>query len=364
MHFVGKTGMSAVFSGLLRSPLTRNSFSGVIYLMHFSKISGKTISRHVLFWLVYLVTNAYLWYTFDKTYNQTTFYGLSRLPLKIIAVYVNFFLLLQYFFKKNYPVFIFFFLLNLLVAGLIQTYISATGKISFQSFTQYDLPIGSVVIVSSVLIIVHQLFIKQRESRQLEIENIKTELNFLKTQLQPHFLFNTLNNIYSLTIDNSQLAGKSILQLSGLLRYMIYESETEKVDLQKEISHMQDYVALEKIRFASRLELSFNVSGHVNGRKIPPILLIPFLENAFKHASNKINEKIWITIDLIIRGDMLNFTVENSVFPEGKTQTQNNHPGIGLGNVKRRLSLLYEDHTLNHELKDNYYHSFLQIPLS
>ena len=332
--------------------------------MYFSERSNKTLSLHLLFWVLYSISNAYLWYTFDKTYNEFTFYGLSRLPLKIAAVYINLFLLLQFFFKKKYPSFAFFFLLNLFVAGLIQTYISTNGKISFQSFTQYDLPIGSVVILSSVLIIVRQLFIKQRESRQLEIENIRTEMNFLKTQLQPHFLFNTLNNIYSLTIDNNQQAGKSILQLSGLLRYMIYESEAEKVDLQKEISHMQDYIALEKIRFGSRLELSFNLSGDVRSRKIAPILLIPFLENAFKHASNKINEKIWITLDLIIRDDKLNFTVENSVYADGKTQTQNNHPGIGQGNVKRRLSLLYEEHILIHELKDNYYHSFLQIPLS
>src|SRR5207344_1848255 len=98
--------------------------------------------------------------------------------------------------------------------------------------------------------------------------------------------------IYSLTISNSQLAGKSILQLSGLLRYVLYESETEQVDLQKEISYLRDYIELERIRFASRIELSFNISGDIEGRKIVPILLIPFLENAFKHPSNKLNEKI------------------------------------------------------------------------
>ena len=197
----------------------------------------------------------------------------------------------------------------------------------------------------------------------MEIEKIKSELSFLKTQLQPHFLFNTLNNIYSLTFNNSQLAGKSILQLSGLLRYVIYESEAEKVDLQKEINHLKDYIELEKIRFASRLELSFNISGHLADKKIAPVLLMPFLENAFKHASNKMNEKIWITIDLIVKESNLYFTVENSVFLDGKTQMQNSYSGIGLENVKRRLSLLYENYTLNNELKENYYHTFLMIPL-
>jgi LytS/YehU family sensor histidine kinase len=268
------------------------------------------------------------------------------------------------FFKKKYGAFALFFLFNLALSGLIQTYISSRGLINYQKFTQYSLPICSVVIVSSSLIIIRQFFIKTRESKQLEIEKIQTELNFLKAQLQPHFLFNTLNNIYSLTLDNNHLAGKSILQLSGLLRYMIYESESELVDLQKEIRHLQDYIELEKMRFASRMELSFNISGNVSGRKIIPILLIPFLENAFKHASSKINDKIWITIDLIVKDDTLNFTVENSVFPEGKTQIPDALSGIGLGNVKRRLSLCYEKYTLDSVLKENHYHSFLQIPLS
>ena len=91
------------------------------------------------------------------------------------------------------------------------------------------------------------------------------------------------------------------------------------------------------------------------------MIFLPFVENAFKHASNKIGEKIWITIDLIVRDDKLNFTVENSVFPEGKTQTHNIYSGIGLENLKKRLSLIYAHYTLAHELKDNYYHSFLRI---
>ena len=103
-----------------------------------------------------------------------------------------------------------------------------------------------------MLVVIHQFFVKVNESKQLEIEKIKSELSFLKTQLQPHFLFNTLNNIYSLTFNNSHLAGKSILQLSGLLRYVIYESEAEKVDLQKEINHLKNYIELEKIRFAAQ----------------------------------------------------------------------------------------------------------------
>jgi LytS/YehU family sensor histidine kinase len=219
-------------------------------------------------------------------------------------------------------------------------------------------------MVSSVLLIVRRFFVKVNESRQLEIEKIKSELSFLKTQFQPHFLFNTLNNIYSLTLNNSQLAGKSIVQLSALLRYMLYESGAEKVDLGKEIDHLNGYIELEKMRFAARLEFSFNISGQVRDKKIAPLLLMPLLENAFKHASGKLDEKIWITVDLIVKGNNLYFTVENSVFPEGKIKMPNRYSGIGWENLGKRLSLLYENYTLNHELKETYYHAFLMIPLN
>jgi sensor histidine kinase YesM len=332
--------------------------------MYFNRPASKTLLFHLLFWVVYCITNAWLWHTFDRTYNETTFYGLTRLPVKIIAVYINLFLLTRFFFQKKYVLFFCLFILNLILTGLVQTLISAHGVFDYDNFTQYSLPVYSVIMVSSILIIINFFFIKVKESKKLEIEKVRSELNFLKAQFQPHFLFNTLNNIYSLTISDSRLAGKSILQLSGLLRYVLYESESEKVDLQKEISYLQDYIELEKIRFASRMELSVNISGDLTDKKIVPILLIPFLENAFKHASNQLNEKIWITVDLIVKDRNLSFTVENSVCPEGKTKIHHDYSGIGLENVKRRLSLLYKDYTLDTGLKENYYHTFLKIPLN
>ena len=277
---------------------------------------------------------------------------------------MNLYLLNQFFFRKRYFSFSGFFLLNLAAAGLVQTCLSSPRIFNYESFTQYSLPVCSVVMLSSVLLIIRRFFVNVNESRQLEIEKIKSELSFLKTQFQPHFLFNTLNNIYSLILNNNQLAGKSILQLSALLRYMLYEAGAEKVELRKEIDHLDDYIELEKMRFAARLDFSFNISGQVREKKIAPLLLMPLLENAFKHASGKLDERIWITVDLIVKDNNLYFTVENSVFPDGKIQMQNSHSGIGWGNLRRRLSLLYEKYTLNHELKENHYHAFLMIPLN
>src|SRR6476619_2188767 len=115
--------------------------------MYFIRFNRRTFFFHLLFWVVYFLSNAYLWQTFDKTYNETTFYGLTRLPIKIIAVYINFYLLIQFFFKKRYFAFFSFFLLNLFIAYLVQTYISAPCVSNYQSFTQYSLPIYSIVIL-------------------------------------------------------------------------------------------------------------------------------------------------------------------------------------------------------------------------
>jgi two-component system, LytTR family, sensor kinase len=364
MLFVGKTTTFIGRSGMFIFQCSVKRYSYVNFSMRFTKYQRKIFLVHLVFWMVYLMSNSYLWQTFDKTYNQATLYGLTRLPVKIVAVYINLYLLNQFFFKKRYYTFSVLFLLNLFAAGLVQSYLSGPHPFNYESFTQYSLPVCSVVMLTSVLIIIRRFFVKVDESRQLEIEKIKSELNFLKTQFQPHFLFNTLNNIYSLTFNNGQLAGKSILQLSALLRYMLYETGAEIVELEKEIDHLADYIELEKMRFASRLELSFNISGQVSGKKIAPLLLMPVLENAFKHASSKLDEKIWITVDLIVKDTSLYFTVENSVFPDGKMQMQKTYSGIGWENLKRRLSILYKDYTLNHELNESSHHAFLMLPLN
>src|SRR6478735_5757423 len=122
--------------------------------MRFSRFNSRVLFFHILFWIIYFISNAYLWQTFDKTYNQTTCYGLTRLPIKIITVYINYYLLIRLFFQKKYFIFFGFFLLNLITTGLIQTYLSSSGVFNYESFTQYSLPICSVVILSSALVII------------------------------------------------------------------------------------------------------------------------------------------------------------------------------------------------------------------
>ena len=314
--------------------------------MKFARFDHRVFLFHVLFWVIYFIFNAYLWETFDKTYNETTFYGLTRLPVKIISVYLNYYLLIQFFFRKKYFAFFAFFILNLIVAGLIQTYISTPANFNSQSFTQFSLPVCSVVIVSSVLVIIHQFFIKVNESKQMEIEKIKSELNFLKTQLQPHFLFNTLNNIYSFIINDSNDATEALKKLSTLLRYIIYECDQPLVQLEKELKMIRDYIDLEKIRYGKNFNMSLQVQGNASNKMISPLLLIPFLENSFKHGASQMLTHPWINLDITILEHELEFILSNSKPAIAGEKTISN--GLGLRNVKKRLSILYKDtHALN-----------------
>jgi len=176
----------------------------------------------------------------------------------------------------------------------------------------------------------------------VEQQSAVAELKLLKAQLHPHFLFNTLNNLYSHILEYSPKSPEIVLQLSTLLRFMIYESNIPKIPLAKEMELLQNYISLEQLRYGDRLDVSVNVSGEIEKYQIAPLLLLPFLENAFKHGTSKQIDQCWISLDLSMEGDMLCFKLINSIDPHSKEDLTNNK-GIGLFNVIRRLQLLYKD---------------------
>ena len=138
--------------------------------MLYTRFTYRILLFHLLFWVLYSIINAYLWQTFDKTYNETTYFGLTRLPIKIAAVYINLLLLDIFFFRKKYAVFTIFCLLNLFLSGFVQTFISTSGNFNYQLFTQYSLPIYSVVLFSSIFIIIHQFFVKVGDRLRTQVE--------------------------------------------------------------------------------------------------------------------------------------------------------------------------------------------------
>jgi two-component system LytT family sensor kinase len=183
--------------------------------------------------------------------------------------------------------------------------------------------------------LINQHIQKEREKHYLE-----TELKFLRAQIQPHFFFNTLNNIYSLTLKKSDRAPDIILKLSDLMSYMLYESTAPLVPLTKEIDYLRNYLDVEQLRFGQRLTIDFSIQGATMGVQIPPMILILFLENSFKHGVKHNISDILLTIRLRVEPDHLFFHVEN---PITEDEQGSDNKGIGLKNVRRRLDLLYGD---------------------
>ncbi|GAB2576681.1 histidine kinase [Spirosoma areae] len=181
---------------------------------------------------------------------------------------------------------------------------------------------------------------RNEANQQLVRQTLLIELQVLKAQIHPHFLFNTLNNLYSLTLKQSSQAPDMVLKLSGLLHYMIHECGTPRVRLKKEIEFIQNYIELEKLRYGPRLTISMRVSGEISATFIAPLLLITFVENAFKHGAAKQIDSACIHLALTITDDTLLFRLENSRSePAGNAGREGE--GIGLMNVRKRLALLY-----------------------
>jgi len=187
---------------------------------------------------------------------------------------------------------------------------------------------------------------KQKETELLAKEKTKAELQLLKAQVHPHFLFNTLNNIYFFTLTNLSQAAVMVKKLSGMLHYILNECDQPLVPLEKEIKMIQDYMALEKIRYAEHMQMSIEIENKYSGKMITPLLLIPFVENSFKHGASKMITQPWVKLYIYIKNNRLHFTIRNSKPPSSEPVTTKGN--IGLKNVTKRLELLYPG---MHELK-------------
>jgi two-component system, LytTR family, sensor kinase len=199
-------------------------------------------------------------------------------------------------------------------------------------------------------------------AQQLKLEKQEAELNYLKSQTNPHFLFNTLNNIYSLARDKSDLAPESILRLSKILRYMLYETSGAYIAIEQELKIMTDYIALEKLRYDDSLQVTFNNDIEDMKQSIPPLLLIPLVENAFKHGVSETRSRPFVDIHLSVKKRLLTFVVKNSA--EALELQARVKESIGLSNLKRQLQLLYTDYELVVQPGDSVFTATLKINLA
>ncbi|GAA4395814.1 histidine kinase [Nibrella viscosa] len=203
---------------------------------------------------------------------------------------------------------------------------------------------------------------QQRILQKIAVEKLQAEVNFLRSQVNPHFLFNILNNLYALTLKKSDLAPDMVLKLSEMMEYMLYDSDDARVPLDKEISYLQNYIELEKIRCGDHSEIDLHINGHPNGQEIAPLLLLPLVENAFKHGVGKQAENAWLHGTLNLNPTAVEMTVENN---KPKARPKNHKEGIGLTNLRKRLELLYPGrYTLQTEDRPDTYRAALYISLT
>ena len=202
---------------------------------------------------------------------------------------------------------------------------------------------------------------KEKIQKEKENENLKTELSFLRSQVSPHFMFNVLNTLVSLARKKSDMMEPSLIQLSHLMRYMLYESNDERISLDREIEYLRSYIDLQLLRFGDDLNIKLELAQDTSGYEIEPMLLISFVENAFKHGVGMVQNP-FIKISLSIEEHWLSFKVENSVPPEESSKDKSS--GIGLANMRRRLDLLYKDcYSLETRMNEDIFISNLNIRL-
>jgi two-component system LytT family sensor kinase len=305
---------------------------------------------HIVFWLGLIAFFASIArYSGKMTTEAVLVVFVLYGAINISVFYLNYSVLIPRFLdKKNYKLYAAGIVAAIIAFGLIKygggmvfkTYILVGLRKHESTFWEYFFKTTFTTTVflflSAVLKFTVDWFLNERIQRDLENQRLSAELSFLKSQINPHFLFNSLNSIYSLAYQKSDTTPEAILKLSEIMRYMLYECNDNKVELTKELQYLQNYIDLQKIRFGNKAFIDFEVTGEVTNQHIVPLLLISFIENAFKHGiANDALAPIKLKINL--EDGHLYFFIQN----KKHTHNRDSSGGIGLANVRRRLDLLY-----------------------
>ena len=345
--------------------------------------------KHWLFWVLYWLLTVYLEYLWMGIYasSWSTSYKLMKalmgasfyiIPYMSFAYFVAYFAMPYWISHKKNPIarlaivifpYLAVILLVIIVARLVvlpwvydgvvkpQGLFSVDQQKIMSIFIEAAFPAGMLIAIRYVE---SQLQSHERENALLR-EKHYAELQFLKNQIQPHFLFNTLNNIYSLARKKSDQTPDAIVKLSDMLSFMLYEAGKDRISLRKEIGFLEDYLSLQSLRYDDRLSL--RVHQYVDNPEvlIHPLLLLPLVENAFKHGAGENHNDTYILVNLVVNKGHLTFTVENSA--EAKEYADQKQ-GIGLRNLEKQLALIYPEHSLVCQLHSNSFKAELTINLN
>ena len=308
------------------------------------------ILLHILFWVVLIAFFVFVVLNNTKLSTEELLVVFILYPIiNITLFYLNFLVFIpQFLDKKKYGIYAIAISAAVILYGfgkygvalIFKQVVLTHMKGHIVGFGTYFLNTVFTSLIflflSTVLKFTIDWFLNERIQRDLENQRLSAELAFLKSQINPHFLFNSLNSIYSLAYQRSENTPDAILKLSEIMRYMLYECNDNKVDLSKELQYLQNYIDLQKIRFGDKAYIDFKIEGQVGSQQIAPLLLIAFIENAFKHGVAN-NPLMPIRLFIDVQDSHLHFYIQN------KKHNNNRDPegGIGLNNVKRRLNLLY-----------------------
>ncbi|WP_298524445.1 sensor histidine kinase [uncultured Christiangramia sp.] len=338
---------------------------------------GRKFLLHSLFWLVVLLYFTFFFGFEDSEFRQVMKFSSFFLPVTILTTYTFIYRIIsRYLIPKKYLQFGLYSLAALVISACYITISAFYAKVLTSGY-EYQ---GSFPITKSLIYIMISVYLvvalasafsllKYNYSTAAKNEELKNrileaqlklkeqELQYLKMQIHPHFLFNSLNTIYGLSLANHHTTSEMILQLSDLLDYILYQTKKPVVSLKDEIKHITNYIDLEKKRFQELLIVDFEIEEFIEEIQIAPMLLLPFVENCFKHGRGA-DGKLEISIKIKVKNDQLMFLIENS---KAQLSAEHSENGIGLENIKRRLDLLYENnYQLDIETRpDHYYVRFM-----
>lgn len=336
------------------------------YPFIFSDERQYRVRRHLVFWAAWWLFAGFIYsigpFSANMGYLKNLFRSLTEslafMPMHIFLTYaLIYFVIPRFLLKQKYALTIIFVVLSFAVTASLSVLISGIIIGPIRSFYQYHYAYSNYVSVSFAMAFMAGLrggitvgglaaaiklmkhwYVEGQRNLQLQKENTEAQLQILKAQVHPHFLFNTLNNIYSKTQNTSAAASEMIFGLSDILRYMLYECDKPLVPLSQELKMTQEYIDLERVRYGNKLELHAGLPKATEGYFIAPLMILPFIENCFKHGASTILDRPWINLTITIDGNEMAMKLLN-----GKSQenVQVNGHGIGIENAKKRLALLY-----------------------
>lgn len=273
------------------------------------------------------------------------------LPFVMLCTYITIYVILPFYLKKRKLVLTVILVIVLLFFITLgeRIFLRRLNSLSINSETLFGVTFLYLLLETNFMVgiafaikIVKKWFVQQQEKHEMETRNLQTELNLLKAQLHPHFLFNTMNNLYALSIEKSSKTSEGIAKISDLLRSVLYDCNDTEITLEKEIKLIENYIDLEKMRYGNRLKINFEVNGPLKEMKIAPMILFTFVENCFKHGrSNDLNNP-YIIINLNVNETGLQFMAENSKPTIKENAEKCYNGGIGLNNVRKRLEIIYK----------------------